>query len=88
MRRAATLYGFDGRPPLPILSAGGNYPSPSGPVDEAASAFGQAAVVASPLQMASVAAAVASGTWHQPFVSGPRPGRIPCLQLSSRSCRT
>ncbi len=70
MKRAAQLYGFDGRPPLPILSAGGSYPIPSGPVDEAASAFGQGAVVASPLQMASVAAAVASGTWHQPFVSG------------------
>lgn len=70
MKRAADLYGFDGTPPLPIASAGGSYPKPTGPVDEAASAFGQAAVVTSPLQMASVPAAVASGTWHQPFISG------------------
>ena len=77
MKRAAELYGFDGTPPLPIASAGGTYPPPSGPVDEAASAFGQAAVVASPLQMASVAAAVASGTWHQPFVSGASPRSHP-----------
>ena len=70
MKRAALLYGFDGSPPLPIQSFGGSYPVPSGPVDVAASAFGQGAVEASPLQMASVAAAVASGEWRKPFVAG------------------
>jgi len=77
MQRAAALYGFDGTPPLPIASAGGLYPKPTGPVDEAASAFGQAAVAASPLQMASVAAAVGGGTWHQPFVAGTSPRSHP-----------
>jgi hypothetical protein len=70
MERAAQLYGFNAPAPLPIQSFGGSYPKPSGPVDVATSAFGQAAVEASPLQMASVAAAVASGTWRQPFVAG------------------
>ena len=70
MKRAALLYGFDGSQPLPITSFGGSYPVPSGPVDTAASAFGQGAVEASPLQMASVAAAVAAGEWRRPFVAG------------------
>ncbi len=70
MKRAALLYGFDGTPPLPIQSFGGSYPVPSGPVDVAASAFGQGAVEASPLQMASIVAAVASGEWRKPFVAG------------------
>jgi cell division protein FtsI/penicillin-binding protein 2 len=70
MKRAALLYGFDETQPLPITSYGGSYPVPSGPVDEAASAFGQAAVLASPLQMATVAAAVASGSWRKPFLVG------------------
>ena len=70
MQRAATLYGFDGTQPLPIQSFGGSYPKPSGPVDVAASAFGQAAVEASPLQMATVAAAVSAGEWRKPFFVG------------------
>jgi hypothetical protein len=70
MDRAVQLYGFNGSAPLPIQSFGGSYPKPTGPVDVATSAFGQAAVEASPLQMASVAAAVASGAWRQPFVVG------------------
>lgn len=70
MKRAALLYGFDGSQPLPIQSYGGSYPPPSGPVDEAASAFGQAAVQTSPLQMATVAAAVGAGEWRKPFLVG------------------
>ena len=70
MEKAAQLYGFNGSDPLPITSFGGSYPKPTGPVDEATSAFGQAAVEASPLQMASVVAAVAAGKWRQPFVAG------------------
>jgi hypothetical protein len=70
MKRAALLFGFDDTQPLPITSFGGSYPVPSGPIDVAASAFGQAAVEASPLQMATVAAAVASGSWRKPFVVG------------------
>lgn len=68
--RAAQLYGFNAGQPLPIKSAGGSFPPATDPVVAAAAAIGQAQVQASPLQMASVAAAVASGTWRQPFVTG------------------
>jgi hypothetical protein len=70
MKKAALLYGFNGGQPLPLTSFGGSYPPPTGIVDEGTSAFGQAAVLASPLQMATVAAAVASGAWRKPFVAG------------------
>ncbi len=72
LTRAARLYGFDaaGTGPLPITSFGGSFPAPGDAVAAAASAIGQAQVEASPVQMASVAAAVASGTWRQPFVTG------------------
>jgi cell division protein FtsI/penicillin-binding protein 2 len=69
MQRAAALLGFDGKKPLPIESFGGTYPT--GPdVDPYAAAFGQDKVEASPLQMASVAAAMAGGTWYRPHVAG------------------
>ncbi len=70
MKRAASLYGFDGSQPLPIESYGGSYPQPTNNVVAAAAAFGQGQVQASPLQMASVAAAVASSQWRKPFVAG------------------
>ncbi len=70
MKRAALLYGFDGTQPLPIESYGGSYPVPLNGVVAAAAAFGQGQVQTSPLQMASVAAAVAGGAWRRPFVVG------------------
>lgn len=70
LNQAAQLYGFDGSEPLPIKSTGGSYPTPTDEAEKAAQAFGQGRDTASPLQMASVAAAVASGTWRQPFVVG------------------
>ena len=60
---AAAWFGFNGRP---TVGAGGSYPSPADPVEAAASAIGQGRVTASPLQMASVAAAVDAGQWHAP----------------------
>ncbi len=64
---AAESYGFN-QPfdDLPVPAVAGSFPDPSGPVDQAAAAIGQGRVTASPLQMATVAAAVASGTWYQP----------------------
>ncbi|WP_165035218.1 penicillin-binding transpeptidase domain-containing protein [Candidatus Protofrankia californiensis] len=70
LEQAAKLYGFDGSQPLPIASASGSFPTPKDAVESASAALGQGKVSASPLQMASVAAAVASGTWRQPFVTG------------------
>ncbi|HEX4017883.1 MAG TPA: penicillin-binding transpeptidase domain-containing protein [Frankiaceae bacterium] len=70
MKRAALLYGFDETQPLPIQSYGGSYPVPLNNVVAAAAAFGQGQVQTSPLQMATVAAAVAGGVWRKPFVAG------------------
>jgi hypothetical protein len=64
---AARMLGFDaGSPLLPIPSAGGSLPPPADTAEAAADAIGQGRVEASPLLMASVAAAVADGTWRQP----------------------
>jgi cell division protein FtsI/penicillin-binding protein 2 len=69
LQRAAELYGFNSNePPLPISSVGGRIPAPVGATETAADAIGQGKVEASPLQMASVAAGVASGTWRQPHL--------------------
>jgi cell division protein FtsI/penicillin-binding protein 2 len=75
---AAARFGF-GRDPSPgIPAVTSRVPAPSDRADLAAEAFGQGRVVASPLQMALVAATVAEGRWHQPrLVSGRsgEPGR-------------
>lgn len=78
VQQAAELFGFNLKTdPLPIASKGGSYPATTGPVEAAAAAIGQAKVQASPLQMASVAAAVASGTWRQPsVVTAPAPAGL------------
>lgn len=69
MQKAEAMLGFDGKQPLPIESFGGVIPLGEG-VDPYAVAFGQDKVEVSPLQMASVAAAMASGTWYRPHVVG------------------
>jgi hypothetical protein len=57
---------------LPIRSFGGSYPIPLDRAQAAGQSIGQDRVLASPLQMASVAAAVASGVWRRPIaVPGP-----------------
>lgn len=68
---AATAFGFGARYDLPLPVAGGQYPTPTDAAERAAAAIGQARVTASPLHMATVAAAVQSGTWHPPtLISG------------------
>ncbi len=66
--KAATTFGFNSHWTLGIDAAGGSYPKPSDNADRAASAIGQGRVLASPVQMASVAAAVANGRWHAPVL--------------------
>jgi hypothetical protein len=58
---------------LPIRSFGGSYPAPRDRAQAAGQSIGQDLVLASPLQMASVAAAVADGTWRQPVLTS-KPG--------------
>ncbi len=63
---AAQQFGF-GTPPQPGLPAfGGQIPPPVDGVEKVASAIGQGRVLASPLQMAEVAAGVDSGVVHAP----------------------
>ena len=74
LTQAAQLYGFAQTQDaaggvLPLTSFGGYYPVPKDGAAAAGQAIGQDQVLASPLQMASVAAAVASGTWRSPHVT-------------------
>ena len=82
---AAEDLGFNADdPPLPVASFGGSYPIPKDGAELAASAIGQGRVQASPLEMAAVAAAVASGTYRRPRVLPDCPdcGATPVPELS------
>lgn len=65
---AAEVFGFNLDYDLGPTSVGGSFPDTTTPVEAAASAIGQAAVTASPLHMATVAAAVLDGTWRTPVL--------------------
>jgi cell division protein FtsI/penicillin-binding protein 2 len=69
LTKAATRYGFNAHYTLPVASYGGTFPAPKDDAERAASAIGQGRILASPMQMASVAAAVASGQWHAPSLT-------------------
>lgn len=76
---AATRFGFNRQYDLGLPSVEGRFPDPADRAETAAAAIGQGRVDASPLHMASVAAAVASGSWRPPVLvvegrpGGPRP---------------
>ena len=63
----ARLLGFDGPDLLPVAADSGSFPTGGGSAD-ATAAIGQGRVEASPLLMATVAAAVESGTWRTPLL--------------------
>lgn len=63
----ARLFGFDQPDLLPIAADSGSFPRGGGSAD-ATAAIGQGRVEASPLLMATVAAAVESGTWRKPLL--------------------
>ncbi len=78
LANAATLFGFNAHWSLGIEAAGGSYPKPSDRAERAASAIGQGRILASPVQMASVAATVAYGRWRAPaLVTQPAPAAPP-----------
>jgi cell division protein FtsI/penicillin-binding protein 2 len=62
----ATFYGFNAPPALEVAAETSEFPEPHSLVDQASASIGQGRVLATPLQMASVAATVASGT-HRPI---------------------
>lgn len=66
LTKAADSFGIGGAWDLGIPSFSGNVPTSTGTVDQSAAAIGQGRVLMSPLAMASVAAAVASGTPRVP----------------------
>ncbi len=63
---AASGAGFDVEYDIGTASVGGVFPLPTGRVELGAASIGQAQVLASPLHMATVAAAAESGTWNPP----------------------
>ena len=80
---AAATFGFNQRIDPGVRATAGSYPMPRDTAEMAVSGFGQGRDLANALNMAGVAAGVASGTWRPPvFVSDPpipqkaRPGRL------------
>lgn len=65
---AARRFGFGRDPLLGTGSATSQFPDPNGLVDQAAAAIGQGRVLATPMQMASVAATVAAGGYRAPHL--------------------
>jgi cell division protein FtsI/penicillin-binding protein 2 len=65
---AAAGFGFDLDYQVEPPASEGSFPEPGGATALAAAALGQGQVTASPLHMASVAAAVASGAWRAPHL--------------------
>ena len=65
---AAELFGFGHTYELPLPVAGGQFPAPESSTERGAASIGQGRVLASPLHMATVAAAVATGDWHAPHL--------------------
>ena len=70
---AATNFGFGASYDLGLPTAGGSFPAPKDTAERASEAIGQGRVLASPLHMATVAAAVASGTWRAPRLLADNP---------------
>ncbi|MCY1036704.1 penicillin-binding transpeptidase domain-containing protein [Corallococcus sp. BB11-1] len=63
---AARRFGFGVRYDVGLPSPGASFPAPGGAEDRAAASMGQGRVLATPLHMATVAAAVDTGVWHAP----------------------
>ncbi|HEY2332564.1 MAG TPA: penicillin-binding transpeptidase domain-containing protein [Acidimicrobiales bacterium] len=66
LRATADALGFNRDPALGVPAATSSVPVPEGPVDLAASSIGQGRILVTPLQMATVAASVATGGYRPP----------------------
>jgi len=66
LAEVAASFGFGVAPDLPLPASTAVFPEPIDDAEEAAAAIGQGRVLASPLHMATVAAAVAGGGWRRP----------------------
>jgi hypothetical protein len=65
---AAELFGFDVPYSVGVPAVRGSFPETGSSEELVAASIGQGRVEASPLHMASVAAAAAGGTWHAPWI--------------------
>jgi cell division protein FtsI/penicillin-binding protein 2 len=65
---AAESFGFNTDYSVGLDTFGGSFPTPADPTEHAAAVIGQGRVEASPLHMATVAAAVIDGTWDAPVL--------------------
>ena len=75
---AAAGFGFNTALGLPLPASTSVFPEPADDAEEAAAAIGQGRVLASPLHMATVAAAVAGSGWQPPsLLAGEPPQRTP-----------
>ena len=70
---AAARFGFNRRYDVGLSTSGGTFPDPRDDAETAAAAIGQGRVEASPLHMATVAAAAATGGWRPPYLLEPAP---------------
>jgi len=61
LTRYAELFGFNAEPSMPLGAGTSSFPSPEDEGDVMWSSIGQAQVLASPLQMATIAATIANG---------------------------
>jgi cell division protein FtsI/penicillin-binding protein 2 len=68
LAEAAGSFGFDAAYDAGVPSGGARFPLPESPAELAQAAIGQGRVEASPLHMATVAAAAATGTWRSPHL--------------------
>lgn len=68
LTRTAQGFGFGGRWTPGVDAFRGAVPTPADAAERASATIGQGRVLASPLLMASVAAAVANGTWRPPIL--------------------
>lgn len=66
LEAAAARFGFNVDYDIGVPVAGSRFPEPTDEVDHAAASIGQGRVEATPLHMASVAAAIAAGRWQPP----------------------
>ena len=66
LEASAEQFGFNTPYDIGIDSVGGSFPEPESEAELLAAAIGQGRVTASPLHMASVAAAIKDGTWRAP----------------------
>ena len=65
---AAESFGFNASYSVGLDTGTASFPAPDGATEQAAAAIGQGRITASPLHMATVAAAVVDGTWEPPVL--------------------